>query len=713
MKHAGLQLSWVLAASCCLNAQSASSGPVFRNPLLSISTECGTGCLWRLSPASGGEYSFAPPEFSINGKTVVAELRGVSQLHAPLRLPNGVMEVEFEGSVVGQPTLKLTMQFQLNDETPVVRFRYLLRSADPQTLSKAKGEDQLTYFRVSLAGLPHAREINLSTFDELSHSYLLTEQELGTRYFDDYLKVMGPIVTATDERRSLLVAYEHGSQLPDAFLHYELSPDRLLSLSAVKGNYLTGQLIDNGHPLRTIWFEAVAVEGTDQALASTFRRYILKYMSASAASRKPYIFYNTWNFQERNKWWNGKPYLESMNLDRILKEIDTAHRMGIDVFVLDTGWYEKTGDWTISKKRFPDGLKTVKAKLDGYGMKLGLWFGPTTAAVSSRIALSHPEWQMSMHGKRSLPYEVWETEKSVPMCLVSDYSDAFAHELIRLGKEVGVTYFKWDAIGQYGCNDPHHQHGNENNSEEERGNSYAFQLVRRMSAVADKVSAAIPGAIVDFDITEGGRAVGLGFLSSGKYFLINNGPYYMNYDIPVDQDRSNVNMFFYKGQARSWIARSPLTFDKWIPSTLFLTHYFPDDPEQWQEVTIGSLILGQNGIWGDLLNVSSPGVEYLGKSLGFYKQVSTDITESDPVTSGIVGGSPEIHEKLSNTTGRGAVVIFATTPGRYSYVTEHRVNPSSWSTSAVDVAIDAKGRAKITADFTKPGAKAIFFGVKQ
>ena len=59
----------------------------------------------------------------------------------------------------------------------------------------------------------------------------------------------------------------------------------------------------------------------------------------NAESRKPYIFYNTWAYQERNKWWNGKTYLDSMNQDRMLAEIDVAHRMGIDVFVLDTGWY--------------------------------------------------------------------------------------------------------------------------------------------------------------------------------------------------------------------------------------------------------------------------------------------------------------------------------------------------------------------------------------
>ncbi len=53
-------------------------------------------------------------------------------------------------------------------------------------------------------------------------------------------------------------------------------------------------------------------------------------------------------------------------------------------------------------------------------------------------------------------------------------------------------------------------------------------------------------------------------------------------------------------------------------------------------------------------------IAFIGSMLARYKQVRDDITESDPVLTGIVSGSPEIHEKISATTGRGAVVIFAT-----------------------------------------------------
>jgi alpha-galactosidase len=715
--HAGKAIAALTLLLCGFSSQivaqsAVQSGADVRNSQVWISLSCGNECLWRYGAARGGlAHSFAPPIFNIDKRRVHATVRRFSAVGGPVRIHEGVTEYRFEGELVEDPGVNLTVQFQINDTTPVIRFRYLLKSSRARTLSAPAGEDGLTYLQTSLGQLPQAEEISLSDFAEMTHSYTLSEQKIEDRYFLDGAAFMGPILAASDGHRSFLLAYEHGSQSPDAFLHFRLAPDRSVTLDAVKGNYLPGQPLDAQHGFQSIWMETAAVRGDIDRLASAYRLFVLKSMSANPATRTPYIFYNTWNYQERNKWWNGKPYLESMNQDRILKEIDAAHRMGIDVFVLDTGWYEKTGDWTVSAKRFPDGLKAVKAKLDGYGMKLGLWFGPTSAAISSSAVREHPEWRMSWDGKIREPREIWETEKSYQMCMVSGYADVFADELIMLAKNLGVRYFKWDGIGQYGCNDPHHNHGGEGNTPQDRADSYAFQLLQYMNGVADKVASAVPGTIVDFDVTERGRAMGLGFLASGKFFLVNNGPYFENYDLPIDRVKTNTNLFFYQGQARTWIARSPLTFDKWIPSVLFLTHYFPDDPRQWQEVDVASLILGQNGIWGDLLNVSDSGVSFIGNLLDKYKQVRNDITESDPVVTGIISGSPEIHEKILAATGRGAVVIFATQPGTFRYITAHKVASKHWTSDGVTVEPDVTGRVVIEAKFDKPGAKILFFGV--
>lgn len=677
-----------------------------------VSFKCGNGCLWQYSSRTGGALKFPPPVFEIDGQRVEASVKEMKQKQATVQLRNGATESYFEGPLANVAGVTLGLQVQASGDNPVVRFRYVLKGNLTHHLTKRDGKDDAVYFGISLAEMPQAMEVKLANFVELSHSYELTETPLRPADFADDVQYSGPILAATNGQHSMLLAYEHGSPTPDDFLAFKLSADVGVRLIALRGNYSNGEPFDGDHPWNTIWFNVATTAGGYDELASAYRQFVLKYMSQNMATRKPQIYYNTWNFQERNKWQNGQPYLASMNEDRMLKEIEVAHKLGIDVFVLDTGWYGKTGDWDVSHERFMRGLAPLKAKLDEYGMKLGLWFGPQEAAISSRVMKEHPEWRMSQDGKIGEPAEVWETERSYWMCLASPFSDALADELIRLNRETGVTYFKWDAVGMYGCTDAHHWHGTEQNSVAERNDRYGFEMIRQMTRIAEKVGAAVPDAVVDFDVTEAGRAFGLGFLAGGRYFLMNNGPYYGSFDVPFDEAKTNPNLFFSKGPARTWIARSPLGFDRWIPSVLFLTHYLPDDPIESQEVNVASLILGQNGIWGDLLNLSPKGVDYIGGVIGRYKQVRDAITESDPVVTGPVGGSPEIHEKISAVTGRGAVVIFATTPGHYSYVTAHKVAAKHWANGDVTVSRGFEGRAKLELTFDRPGAKMVFFGVE-
>ncbi len=660
--------------------------------------------------ASGREWTIKAPAFEIDGRSIRIELMDIAESQSPRRLHNHTTEYRLHGVCCGEAGLALDWIVRVADDSPVMRFHYELFSTAPRTLTKQSGSDSLTYMSVSLDGLPAAKEIRFSEFVEMVHSFCLTERPIDERHYESGIEVMGPILTAGDGSHQALIAYEHGSQVPDAFIHFKLKPGKEVVMEAVKGNYYDRYPLGPDRSFRTIWMQAAFLQGDEDQLAAAYRTFVLHYQSLHTESRQPYIFYNTWNYQERNRNWYGKKYLADMHLDRMLDEIDAAYRMGIEVFVIDTGWYEKTGDWRVNSSRFPDDLRRVKSKLDVYNMKLGLWFNPTAAALTSTMLAEHQDCIMSWDGEKSKPRSIWETEESVSLCLVSRYSDAFADELIRLVKEIGVTYFKWDAVDQYGCNDPGHQHGDERNSPQERGDSYAFQQIAYMTRVVDKLCEACPEAIVDFDITEGHRSVGLSFLSAGKYFLVNNGPYFHNYNVPIDMDKDNWNLFFYPGPARGWICRTPLSYDKWFPSILFLTHYLPDDPQDNQLITIGSLILGQNGIWGDLPAVSDEGVKLLGDLLQKYKRVRLDITESRAVREGEVGGSPEVHEKIWDRTGKGAVVIFSSTPGVCRYITHAKPAQSVFHTDGVVVSWDHAGRAVVQATFAGPSARIILFG---
>ena len=673
--------------------------------------------LWSLSHAKTGEaWSFAAPVFEIDGRPCEALVDDFAQVSVRTVF-EGVDEYAWEGGVRGLPGARLRFVFRLAEGSPVVRFRYELRASGEREmrLTKNTGRDALVYLETDLARWPRRTEVCLSEFDEIAHSHRLAERDVRDSAFEDSLSAMGPIIAAEGASSAALLAYEHGSQSPDAFVRFDFSPSSRVRVRAVKGNYWNGRVVTAERPYETIWFDAALLPGTRDDAAAAFRAFQLRRCSPNAASRRPYVFYNSWAMQERDHWWRGsRKYLNTMNEKEILGEIDAAHEMGVDVFVVDAGWFEKTGDWRPSSARFPRGLKPLEERLAGYGMKLGLWFSPTEAAVTSEIVRRNPDGVMSFRGRASEPHPVWETEPSYNMCLVSGYWKDFADELVRIHREHGVAYFKWDAIGQYGCDSAAHFHGDASVPADERADCYAFEQVRYMARVVDRLCESCPEAIVDFDTTEGGRCVGLAFLASGKYFASNNGPYFHNLDNPYDWNKSDYwsNVYVYPGPARARVMRGSLDYDKWIPSVLFMSHYLPDEPRSSQLINLGSLVLGQNGVWGEMRKVAPEGRRLFGECLAAYKQVRDDITAASPVRVGRLMGSPEIHEKI-NGNGRGAVVVFANGGGEHAYVTEHRVEPVLWKGGDVSVDVDGKGRAVLRCRFDGAGACIVFFGGRQ
>ena len=651
-------------------------------------------------------YRLEGPVFEINGVPTAPQFSSIKKVYEK-KLNAAVCEHAYDAVYEAYPCLTLRLTLRTADHSPIVKFKYALIGDGRLKLTKADGE-RLDYCSLRIPDGTALTEVRFSEFNEMLHSFCMNEISVPESYFTHEFAVMGPLLAGTDTNNSYLLAYEHGSQYPDAFVQFRFLPDRTVTLSAKKGNYLAGTVLER-EAFETIWFDFGAVQGNADALAAAFREFQLKYTTLNLESRKPYIFYNTWNYQERNRFWKGNYYLTDMNEKRMLEEIDAAHEMGIEVFVIDTGWYQKTGDWLVNLSRFPDGMKTIKKRLDDYGMKLGLWIGPPQAAVTSQALESLPHCKVESNGRVKGPRPIWETEESYDMCLVSDYWEALADRLIYLSKELGVVYLKWDAVQQYGCNSAAHCHGTAENSPEERADAYAFRLGIYMEKIVNKICAACPNMIVDFDITEGRRSVGLGFLSVGKYFLINNGPYYQNYGIPYDEQTEWSNIFVRPGAPRTQICRSPLTFDKWIPSVLFLTHYLPDDPLDSQDINLASLILGQNGIWGDLPAVSPEGRARIREVLSHYKQVRNDITAQAAVKSGITGSGFECYEKIFSETGRGVVCVFSTVRDTFRYITQKQTTAKVWTSAPATVTPLPDGTSKLEIRFDSPGAVMVFF----
>ncbi len=632
------------------------------------------------------------PSFPIDGQYVKAE----RFLYETIYKGNRVLEYALTEEI------SLKIELAEYENAPFCRIRYRLEGEGHFTTTDR--DMPILYGGIS-CNADALTEIQLSNFDRINHTFKPTVERYddGLQYNRSFI---GPIVIAENKARCCLVAYEHGAEAPDHFLHF-VCRDNELQLYSTKGNYFKGQSYND---YESAWIQ-IGFSEDIRSLQTAYRKFMLDDICPLSPNREPYIFYNTWNNQERDKYFHHKPYLTAMTQEHMLAEIDIAHELGIEYFVIDTGWYQKTGDWEVNLNRFPDALKAIREKLDAYGMKLGLWFNPIVAAQTSYPRVRHPEWTVEKDGVESFWGKIWETEESYAMCLVSDYADYFIEQLVRLHDTLGVCYFKWDAIGQYGCDCAHHNHGTDANSAEERLDSYAYQMGLRMLYIAEEVTRRCPGSIIDFDITEGGRFVGLGFLSVGKYFLINNGPYFSSFDIPnsVSMEPNTINVFFYPGSARPQVCRSFTQFDPWIPSTLFLTHFLPEGDAKARRNSQASLVLGGNGIWGDLLHLTEEEILDWKRFLVLYKQVRHDVSRANPIVRGWAGASPEFHEKLDPASGRGVICCFCRTGGTFHYITRKLCTVPISVIGADDFNIRSDGRVEIIITLSDNDAQTIFF----
>ncbi len=230
--------------------------------------------LWSLATGLT-TVTFAPPAFSINGKTRIAALASIRRAGRLQELGNGIYEQRFLGPFADDGSLSLELIFRIARDSPVVRFRYALHSSSDAALTGDGG--QLGYYSTSLAGFKESLEVQLSVFNEMLHSYTVAELPIPQSSFDDQSRLAGPILIACDgEDRSLLIAYEHGAQIPDSFLEYRLTSNRDVSLNARKANYIPGQKVDG---FSTVWMQVAASQGG----SATWRRSIaISFCGASA-----------------------------------------------------------------------------------------------------------------------------------------------------------------------------------------------------------------------------------------------------------------------------------------------------------------------------------------------------------------------------------------------------------------------------------------------
>ncbi len=135
------------------------------------------------------------------------------------------------------------------------------------------------------------------------------------------------------------------------------------------------------------------------------------------------------------------------NGEKLLKIADDAKKLGIEMLVLDDGWFGKRdsdysglGDWTVNEKKLGGTLKELVDQINAKGLKFGLWFEPEMISEDSNLYRRHPDWAIRIPGR---PGYVGRSQ------FVLDFSrrevvDHIQNMMFRILDEVNIEYIKWD-----------------------------------------------------------------------------------------------------------------------------------------------------------------------------------------------------------------------------------------------------------------------------
>lgn len=143
--------------------------------------------------------------------------------------------------------------------------------------------------------------------------------------------------------------------------------------------------------------------------------------------------------------WEGTYF--DFNETKLLSLARTAKKFGIELFVLDDGWFGKRdndlaglGDYWINKKKLPSGIDGLAKKINKIGLDFGLWFEPESINEDSDLYRAHPEYAIKneyYHPSKSRHQLLLDLTKEE----VQDYIIANVSSILA---SANIKYVKWD-----------------------------------------------------------------------------------------------------------------------------------------------------------------------------------------------------------------------------------------------------------------------------
>lgn len=281
----------------------------------------------------------------------------------------------------------------------------------------------------------------------------------------------------------------------------ENTGDAVIGTLGWTGNFRFTFEVDNANNLRLI--SGINPSGSEYRLpkGEVFRtpEFIFTYSTAGTgpASRDLHDWARKYQLKDGmgdrmtllNNWEATYFDFDQAKLEKIIAD---AADLGVDMFLLDDGWFGNKyprssdhaglGDWEETKAKLPGGIGALTAAAKKEGVKFGLWIEPEMVNPKSELYEKHKDWVIHLPNREEYHYRnQMVLDLSNPA--VQDYVFGIVDRLLTAYPE--IAYFKWD------CNSPITNIYSPYLGADKQSNLYV-EHVRGLYKVLDRIAAKYP-----------------------------------------------------------------------------------------------------------------------------------------------------------------------------------------------------------------------------
>ncbi len=137
----------------------------------------------------------------------------------------------------------------------------------------------------------------------------------------------------------------------------------------------------------------------------------------------------------------------NINESRLLKLADKAREAGIELLVMDDGWFKdrnndksSLGDWVCDARKLPAGIAGIARKVHAKGLDFGIWVEPEMVNEDSDLYRAHPEYAMTVPGRDNSPGR----NQMLLDLTIPEVVEYVKNSMRGIFGTKGVNYVKWD-----------------------------------------------------------------------------------------------------------------------------------------------------------------------------------------------------------------------------------------------------------------------------